>query len=390
MDKLTIISRVTNPSTYVKTPSINNSSSKTNPCEIFVDEKFAMDMKCGICMNVVYDVRKCIPNNEGKGKICGHLFCATCLASWTAGHSKCPMCDVRIQKTERHKETDEQLAGANIQCINDGCDWTGKLGEKSCNYYKHRSQCQFQMTKCRECDETMLRKFMSNHKKKCKQQMPKKCRYHVIGCTKHSTSLKTHERKDIQDHIDLMVKQIRAFDQKYKKTGVFGVSHLKKDMMNARKVMNQCPFYDIGCRFKDEEESVELHESQFAEYHLDQLTRILYDKINILHYFGKKFLTGKKVNATWRQIGGSSYPGYIKDVFIDTALHDLRVHIKYDDGDVNSHAPWKHITGFEKKTDGNFKDFFELYFPEFQFELQATTKKITASILEEDDDIDIV
>lgn len=84
------------------------------------------ELTCPLCYGVLED--------PVQGTVCDHLFCRSCLQSWLAQQSRCPV-DRRFmshgQLRSPPKIINNLINRLEIKCIyeKDGCDWIIKLGD---------------------------------------------------------------------------------------------------------------------------------------------------------------------------------------------------------------------------------------------------------------------
>jgi hypothetical protein len=134
---------------------------------------------------------------------CGHSFCDTCARTIADGPPtgrKCPSCrrEIRCSDLPVNISLKILLLSLLAKCTNEGCDWSGKVGEyethstlcefKSINcefkergcavsFLKneketHKTMCQFRSVTCDKCKSDVCLKFMTTHEKsKCPMRM---------------------------------------------------------------------------------------------------------------------------------------------------------------------------------------------------------------------------
>ena len=138
-----------------------------------------ISIECPICLQIML---KDISQTS-----CGHHFCTSCIERV---HGACPEC--RTTPYQIFPDADRQriIGGLQVYCSNkkDGCTWKGELKNLSghINKGKREGDCQFQVVKCRYCDDLsfwlsceveMKRADLVNHEENECLLRPYTCQY---------------------------------------------------------------------------------------------------------------------------------------------------------------------------------------------------------------------
>lgn len=138
--------------------------------ENFINQEDILDFKCAIC-NYIPN-----PTNIVEATCCGHVFCYDCLKEYLKKEGNCPLCQKKINLSEKSKIIGKFMRQFEIKCPYK-CEWEGTWE----NLDKHFT----------ECKNVIL---------KCKYEKKLECKF--IG---NEEELKEHE-KDYKAHLDLAVR----------------------------------------------------------------------------------------------------------------------------------------------------------------------------------------
>lgn len=120
------------------------------------------DLTCSICNDLVWD-----PLSTP----CQHIFCSVCIQNMYEHDSTCPTCQEPINSKEDLKLLSDAnhfawdvLGSLIVYCPKNrkaGCPWRGAYNQAK----KHLEGCPLEKTTCSNCTESMVRGFMTEHKK---------------------------------------------------------------------------------------------------------------------------------------------------------------------------------------------------------------------------------
>jgi hypothetical protein len=306
--------------------------------DIFLDNVIMERFECRICMSVVFDCMIWISVDENK---CGHIFCKECIDSWCKTHSYCPVCKAKkniIVSSNWHRR---ELIDSEIQCINDECDWKGKLGNSG------KDLCKHEMVKCKHCKTKMLRHKSYTHLKTC-GATEITCSYADLGCNYTGKNTVHHEQQFVIQHVKLVSIAINECVKNLRK---FGLTRIYEEILNKEKV--KCKFSSIGCNHDKKSND---HYNKFSRYHLMLAVEFAYLLSCKIQQIGKSAFIGRNVQALWKTIDDKLYDAIIMD--INTA--PLTFHLNYLDGDIEKYAP---ITQIKYSGNININQLVNFIFP---------------------------
>ena len=130
--------------------------------ELFLDQEYIDQLKCGICENICDDpVIPCCG--------CDKMFCKKCLLFYyDNNHNECPECKKASKDFSKVSALDTIIKLKMMKCINykENCTWKGKFSD----YKEHiTNKCPKEIINCpfKGCIIKLRREEMDNHMKDC-------------------------------------------------------------------------------------------------------------------------------------------------------------------------------------------------------------------------------
>jgi hypothetical protein len=160
------------------------------------NKDFANDLKCSICLELLYDPLSC--------QNCCSNFCSKCIEIWQVTNKKCPMrCELKIQKL--NKTATSLLNKIKLSCPNKcqqivvyenfishlerDCSLT-KVSCKGCglegtleSIKDHLDSCDLIIVRCGLCQKSKIKKSIQNH-------LLNECSERETNCNKCSQKIK--------------------------------------------------------------------------------------------------------------------------------------------------------------------------------------------------------
>ncbi|XP_038045931.1 TNF receptor-associated factor 2-like [Patiria miniata] len=222
--------------------------------ELFREPSIAERFLCCICLMVFRDAVQ---------SPCGHRYCESCIKEKIKNESerRCPSCpddssEGIIDELYPDYAARKDLRNASVKCINEGCNWTGKLQEYC---QEHEASCPFERIKCLKsgCGKTLKRGDLSHHLERecpmrviecrfCKKQLPyKEAKKHTTECPDSPVTCNCGKRV--------------ARSQMEK--------HLNPDTGDCIKRKAKCVFHPLGCNAKVVASGLEDHMNKNAMEH---------------------------------------------------------------------------------------------------------------------------
>ena len=200
--------------------------------ELFLDQDYIDQIKCGICENVCEDpVIPCCG--------CDKMFCRKCLVFYLDNnHNECPECKKVTKDFSKVSAIDTVIKLKKMKCINytENCTWQGKY----LDYKEHLTKkCPKEIINCpyNGCIIKLKREEMENHMKTCE--------YLEIICEKCKLKIPKNE---VSDHKNICLKELIICPQGCKKMVERGDVNLHKQ--SCLYSLIDCPFSIFGCEDK--------------------------------------------------------------------------------------------------------------------------------------------
>jgi hypothetical protein len=200
--------------------------------ELFLDQEYIDQLKCGICENICDDpVIPCCG--------CDKMFCKKCLLFYyDNNHNECPECKKATKDFSKVSALDTIIKLKTMKCINykENCTWKGKFSD----YKEHiTNKCPKEIINCpyKGCIIKLRREEMDNHMKDCK--------FLEIVCDKCKLKIPKNE---IDAHKNICLKELIECPQGCKNKIERGDFNLHKQSCLYSFI--DCPFNIFGCEEK--------------------------------------------------------------------------------------------------------------------------------------------
>ena len=122
----------------------------------FIEEPLE-ELNCSVCLLVLREphLTSC----------CGNHFCQSCIEKINDGSQPCPLCKETPFTTFLNKSLQRKVNELKIRCplSEDGCTWTGTVGEAANHLDPSNGNCEYVEVKCSLCSEEIQRKNILNH-----------------------------------------------------------------------------------------------------------------------------------------------------------------------------------------------------------------------------------
>ena len=220
--------------------------------ELFLDQEYIDQLKCGICENICDDpVIPCCG--------CDKMFCKKCLLFYyDNNHNECPECKKASKDFSKVSALDTIIKLKMMKCINykENCTWKGKFSD----YKEHiTNKCPKEIINCpyKGCIIKLRREEMDNHMKDCK--------FLEIVCDKCKLKIPKNE---IDTHKNICLKELIECPQGCKNKIERGDINLHKQSCLYSSI--DCPFNIFGCeeKFKRIEKEKRLKEDMAKHLNL--------------------------------------------------------------------------------------------------------------------------
>jgi hypothetical protein len=220
--------------------------------ELFLDQEYIDQLKCGICENICDDpVIPCCG--------CDKMFCKKCLLFYyDNNHNECPECKKATKDFSKVSALDTIIKLKTMKCINykENCTWKGKFSD----YKEHiTNKCPKEIINCpyKGCIIKLRREEMDNHMKDCK--------FLEIVCDKCKLKIPKNE---IDAHKNICLKELIECPQGCKNKIERGDFNLHKQSCLYSFI--DCPFNIFGCeeKFKRIEKEKRLKEDAVKHLNL--------------------------------------------------------------------------------------------------------------------------
>ncbi len=234
------------------------------PPSLFKSPKEAGDFVCSICTDIPN------PHTATEHIGCGHLFCRSCLGTWTSENEVCPVCkQTTLEQTRGVEETNKIvyrfLCQLEVRCPTTAfdksdCAWSGTWGSladhlkfcphviadcsNGCGFKCRRkdlkphqdAMCPMREVPCKFCSAGIKQKDTESHTAKCRENPAAsvECKYAYLGCEFAGMKLEReiHESGEDKKHLELAVKYISQ-EQKEKGQQKKKQEEEKKQRQNA-------------------------------------------------------------------------------------------------------------------------------------------------------------
>ena len=133
--------------------------------------------ECPVCLLVLCDPHQ--------ATCCGYGFCRSCIEKIKLRNKPCPCCKTEEFDSFADKRLKRSLSGYKVFCTNEneGCEWTGELGELENHLNSNPSQdkqlegCQFVQVTCLHCFQLYQRSIVQVHQNEQCPRRPFSCEY---------------------------------------------------------------------------------------------------------------------------------------------------------------------------------------------------------------------
>ena len=237
-----------------------------------IDESVLSDLKCVICLNLLWDPMEC---NE-----CGNSFCSYCINESIKINNFCPLCKSRPINFRKAKGLNKFLNKIRIKCCNDQCkekpeyfDYVNHLEKcryrlyhctnEGCKYQDtldnikyHSNECKFRIIKCKYCSKDIKQYNFEKHEKtECTQNIEcDKCHSVMtrgffwtnhysendenINCLQTRNKWKDNELKKSNEKIEEINNTHQKEIEKYKRQ-IIALEEEKKKIINENNMLKK-------------------------------------------------------------------------------------------------------------------------------------------------------
>jgi len=242
------------------------------------------DFKCPICLGVLKEpfLTSC----------CGNHFCKPCIVSVKKDSSKCPLCKATPLNGIINKHFKRSLDQLKVYCIYKemGCEWIGEYGkvEKHLDFDNEKGECQFVAVKCplsKQCEFTILRKFLLAHCRKACKYRPYSCKY----CGFQSTYVDiTTQHNDVCANYPLLCPN-------HCSRMTYPRSQLKDHIAECPNEKIACTFYEMGCKELVKRRLLSKHLECNAVYHQTIMCQTFAKELKSLVKDNQSLVNDKKI-----------------------------------------------------------------------------------------------
>ena len=213
-----------------------------------IDDSLLSDLKCGICLNLVWNPMEC---NE-----CGNSFCEYCINESKKSRNACPMCKSRPFNFRKAKGLKKFLSKIRIKCNNEKC----KEKPEYFDYVKHLETCPYRLYNCANegCKYQDTLDFIKYHSNECKFRIIK-CQY----CSKDIKQLafEWHEKTECTQSIECTKCHLSMT------RGYFWTNHYneKDENIACLKARNEWNEKELQKSYKNIEEANKAHQEEIKK-----------------------------------------------------------------------------------------------------------------------------
>ena len=145
-------------------------------CELAEEPPRAVQYQCPVCLLVLRE--------PFQVNCCGYGFCQVCIEKIKVHRKPCPCCMAEDFDHFHDKRLKRSLSELKVNCVkeNEGCDWTGELGDLeghlnfSPSQEKKLKGCKFVQIPCSHCSKPTERSDIQTHQDHCPRR-PFSCEY---------------------------------------------------------------------------------------------------------------------------------------------------------------------------------------------------------------------
>lgn len=279
-------------------------------------EPFPEELKCLRCCHVAISPQQFT--------CCGKLCCLSC---FHGTQKRCPSCK-KQNLVHVDQASDRAIKDLKVKCNNhqEGCEWTGELRDLQ----GHLTSCAEAKVYCDKCSAPLIRRNEQQHSdsecpcrlQKC-QQCSQETTYEAIGST-HPDQCPMVEIPCPNEGCDFQDKR--------------AVVTCHRALCPKERV--QCDYAKVGCNAQVTRDSLEEHNTQYAEQHL----KLTMDRIAAQRSISQipprvfkiqNFQHLKSTGSLWKSPTFYSHPGGYK-MYVELTVHPQ--HIDDDEDDMSVHV----------------------------------------------------
>ncbi|CAH1787166.1 unnamed protein product [Owenia fusiformis] len=195
--------------------------------------------------------------------MCGHRFCSPCIEELSKKGEKCAPCFEEesveyflnfVERSFPDAATRRDLRRLEVACINENCQWKGRLGD----YEDHMETCEYQQMACTKCGIIMLRSHLDDH-------IRTKCDMRDATCKFCKTIVPFKQLEP--EHFKIC----ELFPCKCEVCGKKKIPRNKMEQHKKNECAGSSDLCEFDCNMKIEKQKVDKHNQENITKHLDIL-----------------------------------------------------------------------------------------------------------------------